>query len=508
VAILNLFAKKQWAESEGAFDLEMFQSSTADVECDFRQMSVNPDRYFRHRSVFSKLTFLVDTFNGFIDRMFKAANICASFTFYTKSIVNTVQESNRNIESIQTAMDESVKAADNISENVSRFAQFIEQTNVLSKKIAHTTDVMTDATNRTKMTVDDNVSFIDSLNKEFTKIISITEAVNNIAGMINILSLNASIEAARAGEHGRSFAAVAEEIKKLSVQTQMEAKKIDNEIKTIVGNFNGLNERNQAIKSSIDESMVFIENIVQSFSDLDNKIGQTDTMINTIAANIEEQSVTIRTISDTVEIFSESLRAMNTDVNRINQESGVLINSINQSLNAVVKKVITGNTLEAVIDVLFQAQKEWLETIESAVKKGELSKEDLFDVNYTPVSETNPVRYKTRYTDFFKSRIQPLEDAYLKKMRNLKYFVMIDANGYIPAHNSMYEKPSTGIYEKDIGNRSMRIFADPFNLSIAQNKNGLLIQTYARDTGEVMTDVSTSVFIDGRHWGCIRVGLG
>jgi methyl-accepting chemotaxis protein len=34
----------------------------------------------------------------------------------------------------------------------------------------------------------------------------------------------------------------------------------------------------------------------------------------------------------------------------------------------------------------------------------------------------------------------------------------------------------------------------------------LLLQTYKRDTGEIMHDISVPIFIAGKHWGGFRMG--
>jgi methyl-accepting chemotaxis protein len=33
------------------------------------------------------------------------------------------------------------------------------------------------------------------------------------------------------------------------------------------------------------------------------------------------------------------------------------------------------------------------------------------------------------------------------------------------------------------------------------------MQTYLRDTGEVLVDLSVPVHVAGRHWGALRIGL-
>jgi len=33
------------------------------------------------------------------------------------------------------------------------------------------------------------------------------------------------------------------------------------------------------------------------------------------------------------------------------------------------------------------------------------------------------------------------------------------------------------------------------------------MQTYMRDTGELVVDLGMPIYVDGRHWGALRVGL-
>jgi methyl-accepting chemotaxis protein len=40
----------------------------------------------------------------------------------------------------------------------------------------------------------------------------------------------------------------------------------------------------------------------------------------------------------------------------------------------------------------------------------------------------------------------------------------------------------------------------------AVTSNLFLLQTYRRDTGELMHDISAPIYVKGRHWGGFRIG--
>lgn len=145
--------------------------------------------------------------------------------------------------------------------------------------------------------------------------------------------------------------------------------------------------------------------------------------------------------------------------------------------------------------------------LEEQIASGRFTVADIFDTNYVPIPGTDPQKYHTKYDTHLDKVILEIEDEFLKDDQ-VVFAVLVDKNGYLPTHNSIYSKPLTGDKEKDkVGNRTKRLFNDPVGLAAAKNEKELLKQVYARDTGEKMWDISVPVMVQGKHWGGFRIGI-
>jgi HAMP domain-containing protein len=144
--------------------------------------------------------------------------------------------------------------------------------------------------------------------------------------------------------------------------------------------------------------------------------------------------------------------------------------------------------------------------INEAIDNGVFTVKDAFDINYKLIPGFDPPKFHTKYDSYLDKSLLGVEDEFLKD-ENVVFAVAVDTNGYLPTHNTRYSKTPTGDPQKDlVRNRTKRIFNDPVGIAAARNTAPEFLQVYHRDTGVTMWDVSSPIYVKGKHWGGFRIG--
>ncbi len=148
--------------------------------------------------------------------------------------------------------------------------------------------------------------------------------------------------------------------------------------------------------------------------------------------------------------------------------------------------------------------------LEAGIDAGIMTISEVLEPAYEEIKgfDFGDPRFHTRY-DFFTDRtVVGFEDALLDSSPDFLYAVGGDINGYTPTHDSKFQRPLTGDRNKDLsGNRGKRKFWTPMHQAAARNLEPVLVQPYIRDTGESAWDVSSPIFVKGRHFGAFRVAV-
>ncbi|MBI3141062.1 MAG: methyl-accepting chemotaxis protein [Rhodocyclales bacterium] len=411
------------------------------------------------------------------------------------------------------AVDEMTTGIDQVAANAALTARNAQSARELSKRGADIVGRASTEIERIARSVEDSAKMVAALGERSQAISGIVRVIHDIADQTNLLALNAAIEAARAGEQGRGFAVVADEVRKLAERTTAATGEISAMISAI-------QVETQSAIGSIQQGSAQARvgaDLAREAADALQRInsGAQETMekIEAIAAAIQQQSGNGASISHHMQDVLANAENNNEVANRTLAEAGrldVLAANLKEVGNVFKlgergeRAMATHAKMPAIVQ---QAAKEIGRLLEEAVKAGQIREEELFDNNYVPIPNTKPPKYHTRFDALTDRIAAPLQEGLVERNPELTYAIGCDVNGYVPTHNKRFSQPLTGDEKVDfVNNRTKRIFNDPVGKKCGAHEHPFLVQTYRRDTGEILHDISAPVRVGGRHWGGFRMG--
>ena len=453
---------------------------------------------------------LVAKLREIISELYKQAGHVATSSCRTmggiEQLAAAVAEQKELSTSVAVASEEISATLTEVSLTTGRASLLSQQVDDAANQGRNVVSETADSMAQIKAGVDDTLKVMRRLESSSDQIGEIVGLIEDVADQTNLLALNAAIEAARAGDAGRGFAVVANEVKMLSGKTSASTQQIGSIIKTIQ---NDIREAMQSIEHEKGRVEIGIENSGRAsgqISEIIKLASDSSDMIHSIASATEQQSATTSEISRKIHQVSETASEIQTQM----EHSVVTFSELTltaEKIYSTVGKFKVGNHHDTIKALLVEQRDKTVAVLEAALKSGRTSLDALFSQDHQPIPNTNPQKYSTPTDRLFDEIVSPIQEATLAKESSLAFAVCGDLKGYLPSHNLKYSKPLTGnfLVDRD-NNRTKRIFNDRTAARVVLNKEPFLLQTYQRDTGEVLNDMSTPLYIQGRHWGFVRIG--
>ncbi len=226
-----------------------------------------------------------------------------------------------NSSNVQAAsLEETAAAIEEITNNIKSNSQNVSNMSNLADDLTNTASSGQELANETAISMEEINTQVASINEAIS-------IIDQISFQTNILSLNAAVEAATAGEAGKGFAVVAQEVRNLASRSAEAA----NEIKALVEN----------ATSKADKGKLIAKDMIDGYSNLNDKITQTRQMIDNVETASKKQETGMIQINDTIN-----------NLDKVTQQnaasSGSLENLAVQiaSLSENISKVMDGVTFD------------------------------------------------------------------------------------------------------------------------------------------------------------------
>ncbi len=347
---------------------------------------------------------------------------------------------------------------------------------------------------------------MDALKKQSWQIHGVTETIKEIAARTNLLALNAAIEAARAGEYGRGFAVVASEVRMLAQRTREATDEIGTIVSAVTDKAEAAANGMAAMTTTVIQASENVRQMHTVLEKIEESANVSEQQIAAIATAFKANVETTHRISESVLKIRDSMLATEESLPRAGK-SAMQLTEHAETLFKATAAAGVGTPHDHIRELAQTAASQIEKLFEQAVATGRISSQALFDRTYVPIPNTNPQKHTSQFDAFTDQVLPALQEAILAATPQLAYAGAVDSNGYFPTHNRKFSQPLTGDYDKDLANnRTKRIFTDRTGSRCGSSTEPFLLQTYKRDTGEVMHDLSAPIRVSGRHWGGFRIG--
>ena len=352
----------------------------------------------------------------------------------------------------------------------------------------------------------ENLRLIQELNEKSSKIQGVTATIQGIAEQTNLLALNAAIEAARAGDQGRGFAVVADEVRQLAGRTAQATSEVAETLEEIQGDTSLIVARIEDLARSVEQGLTSVESVGAQLDLIRDQSDRVQQQVARIAEIDQNNEQSLAQVFSAIESVRDHISESDTSVASLADQASTLM-ELAEKANAAFALNSSESYHRPFYEKALEGAQQIGQLFEAAIREGRLSEAALFDKKRTPIANTQPQQYSSSFDRFTDQMFPAIQEPIKKSHEAIVFSIACAPDGYVPTHNKDFAHPPSGNPEVDlVKSRSKRLFNDRTGIRCGSHTESMLLQTYRRDTGEIMHDLSVPIYVNGKHWGGFRVG--
>ncbi|WP_442963565.1 methyl-accepting chemotaxis protein [Pseudomonas sp. MF6772] len=352
----------------------------------------------------------------------------------------------------------------------------------------------------------DSRQLIEALSQRSEEIQRVTLVIQSIASHTNLLALNAAIEAARAGEHGRGFAVVADEVRGLAGRTATATDEVGVMVADIQQRTAQVVEQIRQLSVDLQAGVEQVEHAGEQLESIATLAAGVEGQVSEIAQGTETNRAQLDSLFHAVEQMRSDLTVSDQQTQQLAQ-AAVQMEGQAETISERLAEVGLDDYHQRIYDLAREGARQIAAQFEADIQQNRISLDDLFNRSYTPIANSHPTKYHSRFDGYTDQVLPAIQEALLPRHEGLVFAIACTPQGYVPTHNKAFSQALTGDAQVDaVNNRTKRKFEDRTGIRCGSHQQAVLLQTYTRDTGELMHDLSVPIMVNGRHWGGLRLG--